>query len=67
MRKPNVELNNLKLAQKEIQAKALEQQLQQLKDKVDFVTERLNAKHDEIEALRDLLSQTGTVTPAVSE
>ena len=67
MRKPNIELNRIKLAQKELQLKQIEAQLQDLKLKHDFVTDRLTAKQLEIEAINELLSQTGTVTPAVSE
>jgi peptidoglycan hydrolase CwlO-like protein len=67
MRKPNFELNQVKLQQKQIQYAAIEKQLTELKNKVDSVTERLNSKHEEIEAIKTLLTQTGTVTPAVSE
>ena len=67
MRKPNFELNSLKLQQKQLQLAQIEAQLNDLKLKQDAVTERLLAKQLEIEAIKELLSQTGTVTPAVSE
>ena len=65
MRKPNIELNQIKLAQKQLQLTALARQLQELDEKRDFVTKRLESKQEEVALIESILN--GTVTPAVSE
>lgn len=65
MRKPNVELNSLKLAQKKLQLAQIENQLAKLTSQVEAVTERLNSKLDEISQIESVLNDTAA--PAVSE
>jgi predicted nucleic acid-binding Zn-ribbon protein len=65
MRKPNIELNRIKLAQKKIQLSQIENQLSELQSKIEAVTERLNNKQLEVSQLETFLNDT--VSPAVSE
>lgn len=67
MRKPNIELNTLKLKQKELQLAQIEAQLAAIQVKYNDVSERLIAKQDEVNALKAIVFPTETVTPAVSE
>ena len=66
MRKPNLELNRIKLAQKQLQLSQIENQLKELYSKIEAVTERFNAKQSEVSEIETLLAQSQTET-VVSE
>lgn len=66
MRKPNLELNRVKLEQKKLQLAQIKAQLFSLQDKVQAVSTRYNNKLAEISEIETVLSETVS-TPAVSE
>jgi hypothetical protein len=66
MRKPNLELNRIKLAQKQLQLSQIENQLKELQSKIEAVTERFNTKQAEVSEIETLLTQSQTET-VVSE
>ncbi len=65
MRKPNFELQKIKLQQKQLQLAQISKQLELLNSQVRTVTDRLEAKQGEVTFIEDLLNSA--VSPAVSE
>lgn len=66
MRKPNLELNRVKLEQKKLQLAQIKAQLILLQDKVNAVSTRYSNKLQEISEIETVLSETVS-SPAVSE
>ena len=56
MRKPNFELQKIKLQQKQLQLAQISKQLELLNSQVRTVTDRLEAKQGEVTFIEDLLN-----------
>jgi len=67
MRKPNIELNKLKLAQREIQLEQIIGQIERLNNQLVALRDRRQAKMTEISALESKLTHPDTDPTAVSE
>lgn len=57
MKKPNIELNNLKLEQKRIQLNTITQQYTDLAHKLEQVKNRLDAKKLEVSQLESYINE----------